>query len=88
MRFTVTYRKIALDELAKLWMSWPDRGVIAAASDTIDHELAVDPDRKGRPFGSTGARLFVAAPLAVLFTVSVDDRLVRIWQVGIYDPFG
>jgi len=87
MRFTVTYRKQAHNELARLWVTWPDRGAITTASDLIDRELAVDPDAKGRPFGPVGARLFVATPLAVVYTISAGDRVVRILQVGIYDPF-
>jgi hypothetical protein len=85
MRLTVVYRRDTLAKLARLWESGPDRAAIAAASDLIDRELAVDADRKGRPLVG-GDRVFVAPPLWVVYTVSPDDRLVTIWEVSLYDP--
>jgi hypothetical protein len=83
-RYTVTCLPAVHDELTRIWMSG-DRAAVTAASHLIDRELAIDADRKGRPLVG-GDRVFAAPPLWVVYTVSPDDRLVTIWEVGLDDP--
>lgn len=79
MRFTVTWHPSAQNEPIQIWLSALDRQAVTTAVARIDRALAVDPDQKGLPF--FGERILVAAPLAVTFTVSPDDRLVQVLQV-------
>ena len=75
----MTWLPPARDELARLWNQGLDRQAIADAANSIDRELGIDPEQKGRPFGSK--RFFRAPPLVVAFEVIADDRLARVLQV-------
>jgi hypothetical protein len=81
----VTWRPSAEQRLAQLWTAGPDRAAITAAANTIDRELADDPDIKGEAReGQT--RLLVEAPLAVYYDVKEPDRLVIVWDVWRWGP--
>ena len=47
-RFTVTWDDDAIQELTELWLLTANRNGVAAASNAIDRELAVDANTKGR----------------------------------------
>ena len=79
MRFTVTWVPSAKGHLATLWVQGPDRQAIADSANRIDRELRDDAHTKGAPHGAH--RAFRDDPLAVLYTVDPDDRMVRIIQV-------
>ena len=79
MRFTVVWSPQALDELTELWLSSPNRGAIQNATDEIDRRLKVDAHIQGRPFFEE--RILAVMPVAVTYSVSIDDRLVRVLQV-------
>jgi len=80
MVYTLTYTPAALDDLALVWVSAPDRQAVADASDRIDRELRVDPDLKGLP--QEDHRVYADYPLAVAYEVIPDDRLVRVIGVS------
>jgi hypothetical protein len=77
MRFTVTCKPSAEQELAQLWLNGRDRPAITAAANAIDALLRVDPQVEGesRP---DGTRVLFMPPLGVRFEVHDQDRLVEI----------
>jgi hypothetical protein len=79
MKWTVVWLGTTEDELAEIWLRAEDRQAITVASHQIDQELRKDADQKGEDF--YGDRVFQSGPLAVVFELSPDDRLVRITQV-------
>ena len=78
-KFTVTWHNAAIDELASAWLDSTHRSVLAKAVTAIDDTLAHDPSTKGIDF--YGDRLLVILPLAVVFAVNPEDRLVRVLAV-------
>lgn len=79
-RYTVTWLKGAQNHLAQIWTDATDRQAITRAANTIDTELAADPENKGTPFAE-GLKSLVIPPLYVLFSVSEPDRLVEVASV-------
>jgi hypothetical protein len=80
IRYTVTYERDALQDLARLWLSAFDRRAITQAGHEVDQILRVDASNTGWPVGSRYRQL-VVGPLAVEFTVQEDDRIVTVWAV-------
>jgi hypothetical protein len=79
MKYTVVWDDDASDRLADIYNRASDKAAVTAASNTIDRLLKNDPDRKGRPLN--GTRFLTVPPLTVVYTVSPDDRLVRVQSV-------
>jgi len=79
MRYTVTWDRDAEDELARIWLDTGDRAAVTSAADRIDHILRDDPDVEGEEFH--GDRILIVPPLAVIFAVITDDRIVKVLQV-------
>lgn len=79
MKYTVVWDDDASDRLADIYNRASDKAAVEAAGNTIDRLLKNDPDRRGRPLN--GTRFLTVPPLTVVFTVSPDDRLVRVQQV-------
>ena len=84
MRFTVVWTPEARNDLAELWLAFPDRKAVQNVADTIDSGLRDDAHLQGREF--FGERLLGVPPLNVTFSVSLEDRLVTIAQVWIASP--
>lgn len=82
MKFTVVWDPEVHDDLADLWMNAENRDEIRLAADTIDVMLVEDANRKGLPF-TGGGRVLACYPVAVTFSVSIDDRSVRITEVWV-----
>lgn len=80
MRFTLTYRPSARDELAELWLSASDRSAVTDSSNSIEHELRDDPDLKGEVVEGP-LRKIVTPPLVYYYIISPDDRLATVWSV-------
>jgi hypothetical protein len=79
-RFTVTWRKSAENQLATLWTNVADRPGITDAANTIDRELATDPETKGYSVSENIRGLHVP-PLHVLYCIREADRLVEVLTV-------
>ena len=79
MRYTVVYDPAAENQLADIWMRAPDPNAVEDASNDIDRQLKRSPDRSGRPFGPY--RRLMVYPLVVDYTVSPQDRMVRVIRV-------
>jgi hypothetical protein len=80
MRYTVTWRETARQQLARVWMRASDKDAVNRAANRIDRLLTVDPDTKGRDY--FGDRVLTVAPVWALYTVRPDDGIVEILQVG------
>jgi hypothetical protein len=81
MRYTVVWVPSAENDLASIWIVAPDRQGVADAADEIDRILRVRP--YDAPEEQGGTRRLVVEPLEVVYTVSEDDRLVRVLQVTV-----
>jgi hypothetical protein len=87
MIFTVVWDPDADDKLITLWIqagSKPERDAITEAAYRIDRELRRDPHGKTLPLEQpAGPPLWLLRenPLAVVFQVKEQDRLVRVLQV-------
>jgi hypothetical protein len=76
-QYTVTATREAENDLARLWLSAPDRRAISNAADTIDRTLRFDPQIKGCDAGR-GLRQLIVPPPVAEFSVEEDDRTVSI----------
>jgi hypothetical protein len=85
MKYTVTWLKGAQDHLAAIWVDAPDKQAVTDAANTIDAELAVNPERKGTAVAE-GLRGLYIPPIHVLFTVKEQDRLVEVVSVRADPP--
>ncbi len=79
MRYTVIWRAVTRRDLTRIWMLAPDPQAVSIAANRIDRTLRVDPDRKGQWF--FGDWLLIDPPLAVVYTIRPDDRMVEVTEV-------
>ena len=79
MRFTVTWQQQAMDVLAELWLDSADADAVRQAVDWLDRELQENPHTKG--FLLWEDYLLGQGPIVVAYSVSLDDRLVDVWDV-------
>jgi plasmid stabilization system protein ParE len=84
-RYTVIWLKVAESDLAQIWIDATNRKAVEEAANAIDHELANDAQRKGRPVSEGLYRLY-KSPLHILFTVLVADCVVEVVSVRIERP--
>ncbi len=81
MIYTVIWIPSAEARLTTLWNDAIDQQAVADASDRIDVELRIDPERKGIPFRDRW--IYTDDPLAVLYEVNPGDRKVMVIAVKI-----
>jgi hypothetical protein len=79
VRYTVTWNSTALNELAEIWLSAPDRDRVAQAAALVDRILSDDPQSKGDDF--YGDRILVVGSIEITFKVLETDRIVRVGEV-------
>ncbi len=79
MRYTVTYEQQALDALMRFYINAADRQAISKASNEIDRLLKTSPETCGMPFHVF--RRLTVSPLEVMYFVSPDDCMVRVYTV-------
>lgn len=80
MRFTVVWMEEAEEELARIWYRSKRQQAIASAANVIDMELKIDAHLKGRL--KENNRVLTIRSLAVLYHISMDDRLVRVLSIA------
>ncbi len=85
MRYTVTWKESALDELAMLWMSATDRAAVSNASNEIDRLLLNNPHTRGESREEQD-RILSVSPLTIDFRVLPDDLLVQVLSVRLHQP--
>jgi hypothetical protein len=80
MNYTVLWQSAAEEELAQIWVDASNRNAVRAAADRLDTILGQDPYAHGE--SRTGlTRIMFVEPLAVLFEVQEQDRLVSVRHV-------
>ena len=77
MKYTVTWLPDADQELADLRLNAADRDAVSQAANAIERCLRKDPLQTGES-RSAATRIAFLPPLAFLFHVADDDRLVEI----------
>ncbi len=80
MRYTVTWKPSVKQRLAEIWVTAPDRNAVTAAADSIDGLLRENPLDLGES-RSGNARILVLSPLAVVYEVLPEDRLVQVLSI-------
>jgi plasmid stabilization system protein ParE len=80
MRWTVVWLPDAESELAELWLASANRESITLAASQIDKQLRHNPEAGGESRAS-GRRIFIVRPLAVVYRVLHDDRIVQVSNV-------
>ena len=84
IRYTVLWQQEAEDELAKIWLDYPDRRRITRAADRIEAVLREDAGQKGLPMPSR-AWVLTCSPLSVFFRIDEADRKVVVVGVTLSD---
>jgi hypothetical protein len=79
MIYTVVWTDTARDQLAAIWVQASNRQAITDAGDRIDPVLRSDPETKGTLLGAFS--ILSLPPLAVLYHVSPDDRMVKVLAI-------
>ncbi len=79
MRYTVSWHSKALDELARIWLQASNRRAITAAVNQIDRLRRHAAEQVG--VQHQGDWYLAVRPLAVIYSVSPDDRLVQVLGV-------
>jgi len=82
--FTVVWLESAASELAEAWFMAKDRALVTAASRDIEQRLRAHPESAGESRQGL-RRILIAGPLAVMFEISVEDRLVRVLSVWLIE---
>jgi mRNA-degrading endonuclease RelE of RelBE toxin-antitoxin system len=85
IKYTVTWRESAQQDLARIWLDSSDRRQITTATNEIDRTLGRDALEKGMIL-SQFSRELIVEPIKVLFTVNDDDRIVEIFKVSESNP--
>jgi hypothetical protein len=79
MPWTVVWMPNALDNLAERWVAAEDKSLVTTAAEAIDNELRNDPENKGQDF--YGDWMLEVPPLAAVYRLRPDDRIVEIHQI-------
>ncbi len=80
MKWMVIYRPSAKRELAEIWLNAGDKQFVTDEADSVDQILGRDPSTAGESREGV-MRLLIEPPLAVVFDVRHDDRIVEVWHV-------
>jgi plasmid stabilization system protein ParE len=77
MKYTVLWRPLAEQQLARLWTEALDRDAVAAAADKIDDLLRRDP-QKWSESRSGATRIIFVQPLVALFELKEQDCMIYV----------
>lgn len=75
-KYTVVWHEQALDDLAAIWSASDRQQAVTESVSRIDRTLRTDPAVKGVDF--YGDRLLVVLPLAVVYVIKEQDRIVEV----------
>ena len=81
MKYSVVWIPDAETQLTRIWLESRDHQAIAEACEQIEQSLATKPLNAGES-RFEDRRIVFADPLAVTFSVSQVDRLVRVLSVS------
>jgi len=80
MKYTVTWKPSVKERLAEIWMTAPDRKAVTTAADAVDGLLRDNPLQQGES-RSGDIRVLIVSPLAVVYEVRNEDRLVEVLAI-------
>jgi hypothetical protein len=83
MNYVVRWLPTAEQRLADVWLNAPDRNAVTRAAHDIEQRLRHDPENNGES-RSDGRRILFSDPLAVVYRVLSEDRLVEVLSVWRY----
>ncbi len=83
--YTVRWKRSALDELARIWISAdsPMREAITVAAHAIEQRLITDQFRDSES-REHGMRVLFVFPLGVRFEVDTEHAIVRVFHLWSY----
>jgi len=81
-KWTVVWEESAEIELGNIWFGAGKSPKVTEVSHQIDKVLKADPHRNGKPL-TEGLFVIERPPLRAVFTVSDDDRMVRVLSLSI-----
>jgi hypothetical protein len=83
--FRVRWAKVALNELAAIWLAVDPalRQVVTRASDAVERRLEHDPLNEGES-RSRGRRITFEPPLTIIFRIEADGRTVSVLHVRMF----
>lgn len=84
MRYTLTWRPDADEQLTELWLAAANRDALTNAANQIDAQLRSAPMIAGESRDADG-RILTVPPLSVYFNVLEDDCMVTVWAVWVSD---
>jgi hypothetical protein len=79
-RYTVISSPIADQQLARIWLTAPDRDAVTRATVIAERRLAANLDQIGES-REDGTRVFFVPPLTVYFEVSEQDNVVEVVKI-------
>ena len=83
MTYTVVWRPSAERRLAEIWTIADDRQTVTDATNAIDALLRATPLEVGES-RVANVRILTVLPLSVYYDVHEDDRLVAVWESGVF----
>jgi hypothetical protein len=81
MNYHVEWTPLAEQQLAAVWVAATDRGVVTAAANWLDDELARGPLSLGDPVDSSVHRVASFDVLGIEFEIVEDDKRVIVQGV-------
>lgn len=82
IKWTVVWEESAEIMLGNIWFGTGQSPKVTEASYQIDKALNIDPRRHGNPLAE-GLWVVERPPLRAVFTISEEDRLVRVLSLSI-----
>jgi hypothetical protein len=80
MNYRVSWKRVARDQLADLWVAATDRNAVTRAANTLDSMLARDPLNYGES-RSGSRRIVVEPPVVAVFKIDPALRKVTVLSV-------
>ena len=81
-KWTVVWEESAEIKLGNIWFGTGQSSKVTEASHQVDKALKTDPHRYGKALVE-GLMVIERPPLRAIFTISDDDRLVRVLSLSL-----
>jgi hypothetical protein len=83
MKYTVKFKKKALDQLAAIWNASTDQAGVTAAAHWLEEAMSTRPKSFGESRKSSVVRVAHYPPLGMEFEIIEDDKKVRVLRVWV-----
>jgi plasmid stabilization system protein ParE len=81
MKYSVTWTKTALNQLAEIWNDSASRNDVTAASHHLEQAVSLHPLDLGESRHTSVVRVAYRKPLGMEYEVIEDDKKVRVLRV-------